>query len=49
MKAFQIKFHLAGETQAKVTLPNAASSHLEDAETHGTEDATGGSLGSALK
>lgn len=39
MKEFQIRFHLAGQTQAKVTLPNAASSHLEETETHGTEDA----------
>lgn len=31
-------FRLAGQTQGKVTLTNAASSHLEGTETCGTED-----------
>lgn len=51
MRASQIKFHLAGQTQAQVALPNAACSPQEGTDTHGTEDAMShwGSLGQPLR
>lgn len=36
--SFPNQLHLAGRTEAKVTVKNAASSHLEGTETCGIED-----------